>query len=198
MASQNVAPILFKIRQSLTLLILKVVIFGGILTGVLISLYWCLFVLRWWFGIAVDSGYILMITSITLVLFGLVVGGYLVLEWLNEWYEISKEYIYHKKGIIFRRIEQYRIGHIRRIDMQDTLLGEMCHYATLSLYDYRLHPTLEMQNIDNPLEYIQVLKALHPNIEVEKEGIRIPILMKGDFDDVSNLFKPSHYTLMRS
>ena len=107
-----------------------------------------------------------------------VISAYVVLEWLNEYYEITPDHIVHKSGIIFRKTEQYRLDHVRGMDVADSFLGEIFNFATVTLYDIRMNKYLDMYLIHNARRYAKVLKQLRPHIEMREDRVWIPMVNK--------------------
>ncbi len=105
---------------------------------------------------------------------------YIVLQWLFEYYEITPENILHKHGIIFRKTELYDLDKIRAMDVQDTFLGELFSFATITLYDIRLNKYLDMYLIHNPQRYAHIIKTLRPDIEIKEDNVRLPYMPKKD------------------
>lgn len=103
---------------------------------------------------------------------------FVVLQWLNEYYEITPEYIYHKKGLIFRTTQEYRIDQVRRIDIKDSFLGEIFNFATITFYDIRLNKTVDFYLIHNPTRYVNILKEIKPTIEILEAHTNFPFLPK--------------------
>ncbi|MBI3888120.1 PH domain-containing protein [Candidatus Microgenomates bacterium] len=99
---------------------------------------------------------------------------YIVLLWLNEYYEITPENIIHKRGIIFRKSEMYRLSKVREIKVHDSFLGELLNFATITLYDIRLQKYLDLYLIHNPKRYERILKTLRPSLEVQTDRVHIP------------------------
>lgn len=164
------------IRQSITILLGKLVAIDFVLASLVIGIYWLLSQTENYLGIAYARTFIFLIVLgfSGIIKIGLTI--WTVLQWLNEYYEITPEYIYHKKGIIFREIKQYRIDQIRRVEIQDSFLGEIFNFATVSILDMRLNKTLDFYLIHNPIRYLAILKAIRPTIETEEEHTRLPFL----------------------
>jgi membrane protein YdbS with pleckstrin-like domain len=108
---------------------------------------------------------------------------YIVLLWLNEYYEITPEYIYYRKGLIFKKREQYRIDHIRRITVEDSFLGELFNFATITLFDIRFQKYLDMYLIHNARRYAKVLQQLRPEIEIKEDHVWMPFLKREEFNE---------------
>ena len=171
MADHKITFTYLNIRQSIVILLAKLVCIDVVLAFIVVAL----------FSVLVEGGELfgvmLMSTSLFLSLFGLIgfikviLSIYVVLLWLNEYYEITPDAIIHKTGIIFRKKQQYALNNIRVMDIQDNFLGELCNFATITLYDIRLNKYLDMYLIHNPLRYAHVIKELRPRIEMKEDAV---------------------------
>lgn len=173
------------IRQSIAILLSKLVILDLLISIIVIILY----------IILIQGGELVSLSfknsSAFLVIFGslgiikVLLSIYIVLMWLNEYYEITPDSVIHKKGIIFRKTELYRLDKLRAINVQDTFLGELFNFATVSLYDMRLNKDLDMYLIHNPERYVKILKSLRPDLEMKKDRISLPFMSKNT-DEIEN------------
>lgn len=117
----------------------------------------------WYFGL-------LLFVKILLTLF-------VVLEWLNEYYEITPTKIAHRRGIIWRKEDSYDISgeksaKITAIGIQQGVLGRVFNYGTLFFYDRGVYKYYYLYYIHNPLRYLEILHKLLPNADIEKDVIR--------------------------
>lgn len=164
------------IRQSIAILIARLVLIDIVLAVIVIGAYYIVFQS----GLVLNNlglGFWIFISIFGLIgLVKILITIYIVLLWLNEYYEITPEYIYHKSGIIFRKSEQYRIDHIRRITVEDSFLGEMFNFATITLYDIRFQKYLDMYLIHNARRYAKVLQELRPEIEIKEDHVWLPFI----------------------
>ena len=160
------------IRQSISILLAKLIFIDIVAAVIVIAIY---------FGL-VTGGNILNYNNANTIIFlsfflavgavKLTVDALAILLWLNEYYEITPEHIVHKKGIFFRKKEQYRIDHVRMIDVQDSFYGEILNFGTITLYDIRLEKYLDMYLIHNPRRYAKILLQLQPTIEMKEDHVR--------------------------
>lgn len=101
---------------------------------------------------------------------------FVVLEWLNEYYEITPTKIFHRRGILWRREDIYDISlksnKITSIGVKQGLLGRIFNFGTLFFYDRGVYEYYYLYYIHNPLRYLEVLHQLLPNADVEKDIIR--------------------------
>jgi hypothetical protein len=111
-------------------------------------------------------------------------GVWVILQWMNEYYEITPDYIIHKSGIIFKNQQRYRIELVRLMKVTDSFLGELFNYGDISLYDVRLNKYLNMYMIHNPQRYANVLKELKPTLETKTDRTWIPWKKNADTEDV--------------
>ena len=159
------------IRQSIVILIARLTALDILLAAIIICFYYLLF-----YGEQLLGNFTLN-TPIFLTSFGLVgffkisASCYVVLKWLNEYYELTTEYVMHKSGIMFKKKEQFRIDHIRRIEVEDSFLGELFNFATIVLYDLRLNKFLSMYLIHNATRYAMVLRHIKPDIEMQEDRV---------------------------
>ncbi|MEK9176041.1 MAG: hypothetical protein AAB520_01215 [Patescibacteria group bacterium] len=166
------------IRQSISILITKLIFIDLILAVIIIGFYFALIT-----GEQLANNLSLH-TSLFLSAFGalgiikIFLGCYVVLKWLNEYYEITPEFIVHKTDIIFKKQVNYRIDLVRSINVFDTFIGELLNFGTITLYDVRLNKYLDMYLIHNPRRYAKVLKELLPHLEIEEDRVWIPGLKR--------------------
>lgn len=166
------------IRQSIAVLLAKLVAVDILMAGIVIFLYWTLITGSTFFGY--DSSLVFLFTFIALGLVKAFIDTYVILLWLNEYYEITPDSIVHRKGVIFRKTQMYDVNKVRSMDVQDTFLGEMFNFATITLYDIRLNKYLDMYLIHNAQRYAHVLKQLRPSIEISEDKVRLPFMHKDE------------------
>src|SRR6185437_4800456 len=97
---------------------------------------------------------------------------FLILQWLNEYYEISADIIKYRRGIIFRRVEDYPTADIKFIDVEQGIFGRMFNFGTVTLMNIRRIQYAQMYLIHNPLRYAQILEDLVPNLVERRHVLR--------------------------
>lgn len=97
---------------------------------------------------------------------------YVVLQWLNEYYEIRPASVAHRRGIIWRKEEIFPIKQIRAVGIHQGMLGRIFQYGTLTLYDWWMEKYATMYLIHNPIKYLHVLETLLPGASQEKDIVR--------------------------
>lgn len=163
------------VRQSIVFLIAKLIVLDILATFVVLVFFSPLVIPL---SIEIKT----QIISYNVWYFGLLVFGkilltlFIVLEWLNEYYEITPTKIFYRRGIIWRRENAYDLSlksnRVTSIGVQQSLLGRIFNYGTLFFYDKGVYKYYFLHYIHNPLRYLEVLHDLLPNADIEKEIIR--------------------------
>lgn len=164
------------IRQSITILIGKIFAIDLIAAIILIALYYGIIIS----GatpqeVAIQGTILFLLLFIVVGIVKVALDGYVILSWLNEYYEITPEYIIHKRGIIFKKTEKYKIDLVRSMDVQDSFIGQLFNFATITLYDIRLKKYLDMYLIHNANRYAKIIQHLRPDVEVSTDEVRMSL-----------------------
>lgn len=188
MADHKITLTYLNIRQSIAILLAKLVLTDLILAIIVIGFYF----------VIVQGGDLTQFaarnTVVFLTVFGVIgiikilISIYVVLLWLNEYYEITPEHIIHKKGVFFRTSETYSINKLRLMEVKDSFLGELFNFATITLYEIRLQKYLDLYLIHNPQRYAHVLKSLRPELELKTDHIHLPLLPPEEDDEEKNQY----------
>jgi hypothetical protein len=168
------------VRQSIAILLFKLVVLDLILAVIVIGFYFILVQGGVWTQTLAANTYLFLITFTVIGGIKVFLTIYIVLLWLNEYYEITPEHIVHKKGIIHRTTESYNLEKVRIIDIQDSFFGELFNFATVTLYDIRLKKYLDLYLIHNPGRYVKILRTLKPDLEIKTDHINLPFLPKDE------------------
>lgn len=174
------------IRQSIAILLTKLIILDLLLTFIVIIMYFLLIQGGALIRLPFDNSLVFLVAFLLIGIVKIMLSVYIVLQWLNEYYEITPDSVIHKKGIIFRKLEQYRLDKVRAMSVQDTFMGELFNFATITLYDLRLNKYLDMYLIHNPDRYAKILQTLRPGLELKKDRVRLPFMPRDDDGDDSN------------
>jgi membrane protein YdbS with pleckstrin-like domain len=117
----------------------------------------------------VQYGIPILIFLVTLKLF---ITGFIIMQWLNEYYEISATKIIYRRGILFRKADDYPIHDIKFIEVDQGFFGQMFNFGTVTLLNLRRVKYAEMYLIHNPLRYARVVEELVPGLVEKKKLIR--------------------------
>lgn len=171
------------IRQSIAILLSKLILVDIIAAFVVITLYFVL-VQGEQFGQGISRSTTVFLSVFTVLgIIKLALSIYVVLQWMNEYYEITPEAVIHKRGVIVKRTEKYNLDKVRALKVENTIVGEMFNYATVSLYDLRMNKYLDMYLIHNPDRYAKILRTLRPDLEFKTDRVEVPFLPKKDDED---------------
>lgn len=108
---------------------------------------------------------LLVVTKIILTIF-------LVIQWINEYYEITPTKIFHRRGIIWRKEDIYNLAQVRSIGIKQGLFGRIFNFGSLFIYDRGVYKYYYFNDLHNPIRYLDVLHSLRPDVDIEKEIIR--------------------------
>lgn len=106
---------------------------------------------------------------ITAIFAKMILTIYVVLAWLNEYYEISPALVKHKKGILFVRREQLALDDIQSISLHQGLIGKIFNFGTLSLFDWKWRKNEYLYDVHNPTKYVEIIEKLLPGIDEERD-----------------------------
>ena len=168
------------VRQSISFMLLRFCVVEVIFDTLILFLYLPLSYLEFPFERTGD------LLSTENILFLILVAGkmffslFVVLQWLNEYYEILPQKFIHKKGVIFKYEEEYIFSHIMSVDYEQSFLGEFFNYGTIHMYDRYISRDIYMYLIHNPRKYFKILKDLIPITDTEQEVFR------GSIDEIES------------
>ena len=113
-------------------------------------------------------------TAYFLVLIGgkIILTLLVVLQWLNEYYEIFPYEVVHKAGLIWRKEQRYAFKEIEYIKVEQGVFGKFFNYGTLTLYDWKRNIFGTLYLIHNPIKYYRILASLLPNVSKERQVVR--------------------------
>lgn len=113
-----------------------------------------------------------LIILVTAFIFYLYLTVFAILQWVNEYYELYRKEFVHKRGIIWRKVEKYSIEHMKFAEVKQDMLGKLFNYGTLSLYDARRIKFLELYLIHSPMQFLEILETINPDLDEMENVIR--------------------------
>lgn len=105
---------------------------------------------------------------------------YVIVQWLEEYYEITPKEVVHRKGFLVRKEEHYTLDHIGSISIEQGLLGRIFNFGTLKLFDWALEEEVYIFLIHSPRKYNNILQTLIPEADIEKKVFRENLIDKDD------------------
>lgn len=101
-----------------------------------------------------------------------ILSVYIVLQWVNEYYEVRPDRVLYRRGLLFRKEAHYVLERISLIGLKQSLLGKIFNFGTLSLYDIDTREYIYFYYLHNPLRYYRILETLLPGADEDKRVIR--------------------------
>lgn len=157
------------VRQSISILILRLILIDILSATVLITFHSVLFNTQISNMLNINPNLSNTVLFVLLVIGKITLTVYLVLEWMNEYYEITPESIIHRKGVIFKSMEKRSLDKVRNVNLVRGLFAGLLNYGTIRLYDIRLNKYMDLYLVHNPIRYLHILENLLPNLEESKE-----------------------------
>lgn len=94
---------------------------------------------------------------------------YVVILWINEYYEIWPNLIMHRSGIFLRKAERHPFAQMRSVRVEQGFFGKIFGFGTIYFYNWYLKTNTCMYLIHNPIKYFHIIEELIPKSEKEKE-----------------------------
>ncbi len=170
------------LRQSISVLIAKLIATDIIMAFVVIFFYYLLVNGRDIFAWLPSNAPLFLVVFTIAGLIKIWLNIFTVLLWLNEYYEITPEYVVHRKGVFFKKQFRYRLEYVRMMKVVDNFIGELFNFGTITLYDIRLNKYLDMYLIHNPRRYAAIFRQLYPKLEIKEDHVWIPFKKKSPED----------------
>lgn len=110
-----------------------------------------------------------LVFFLVLVVIKISLGVYVVMKWINEYYEIWPNMIIHRGGFVIKHEERHPLSHIRSIKIDQGYLGKIFGFGTITIYDWYLEKDTSLYLIHNPIKYFNIIESLIPKTEEEKQ-----------------------------
>jgi membrane protein YdbS with pleckstrin-like domain len=155
------------IRTSIILVILKIMLIDMLAVFAYLGFFWIISS-----GNLTNSASSLLISNSYFYFIKLIATLYIIIQWLNEYYEITPSQIIYRRGILWRRVDVYNYNHIRSIGIQQSFIGKILDYGSLSIFDRGVYKYYFLNFIHNPHRYFKILHSLCPDADIEKDVFR--------------------------
>lgn len=157
------------IRQSISFLLLKLILIDIIFGILVIVFHSVLFSVE-----QIEPSVISFNPAVFIIILVLKLGItlFIVLQWLNDYYEITPTSVIHKYGLIWRHIQEHPFKHIRSIKISQGAFGKLLNYGTLEVYNWDMQEYVTLYLIHNPQRYLEVLQSLVPETDQQKDVFR--------------------------
>jgi hypothetical protein len=176
MAESRITVSHINVRQSITLLLAKLVTLDIILAVIIIGLYTVMVAAESFQQTYSHNTLLFLITFTVIGIIKISLSTYVVLQWFNEYYQINSDSIIHRRGIVSKRSERYDLGKVRAVTINRSALGEVWDFATVTLYDIRLHKYLDLYLIHNPVRFAKIIVSLKPKLEITTHEYELPLI----------------------
>lgn len=167
-------------RESISFLIIKLIVIELISSVLILALWLPLAYVEISFPFVHDIFTPQVLIFIVLTLSKLFLSLFVILLWLNEYYEITPTQIIHRSGIIFRHEERYELATMGSINVIQGIISKFLNYGTLYFFNRTVRKYVYFPLIHNPIRYYRIIESLLPPVNKTKEIIREHVLEEQD------------------
>ena len=164
------------IRQSISFLVLKLLVIEA-LAAVSIIIFHSVLLKT---NIKEIIGEDLLIFNIPLFIILVLIKTFftifIIIQWLNEYYEITTKEVVYRKGLIFKKEDRHLFEHIGSVKLEQGIFGRIFNFGTIRLFNWTREKNMYMYLIHNPSKYINILEELLPEADKEKKVFREHVL----------------------
>ncbi len=93
---------------------------------------------------------------------------WVMLWWINEYYEILPGEIIHWRGIIARHKEVYSCKEVKSMQVDQTFLGRIFRYGTIVCFSPALNQRIILGNIGSPNRYQKIIAKFLPQLDTSQ------------------------------
>ncbi|MBP6979886.1 PH domain-containing protein [Candidatus Curtissbacteria bacterium] len=160
------------IRQSISIILLKLVLLELLSASGFLFLYFSFsneLVVQSMMGLFENFfGWVFLL----LVFAKIYITIYIILDWLNMYYEINGEYIYTRKGVIWTTEQKFAIANFGDVTLEQNLMGRIFNFGNIKIFDTQLKKDFLMYLVHNPNKYYEILSSISPSGDKEKKIVR--------------------------
>ncbi len=148
------------IRKSPAVMFLRLIIFELVAGALYILLRLALRAV----DIQLDSEFSLsplaLIKSSFFLLIEVVVAGYVILQWLNNYYILTSTEVRYMTGILSKREENYSLKNIQSVSFEQGLIGRIFNYGNVKMFSPALQKELFLTEVSNPKQIVENVKRM--------------------------------------
>lgn len=160
------------VRQSIFLLLIKLVTVEVITAVVIIVFHSAMFAIKDLQNSAAPAIPFNIYIFLVLASLKMLLTGYIILEWYDEYYEISTTDVGHRKGFFFKRHETVKLEHLTSVKLEQGIIGKLFNYGTIRVHDWFQNRDYFLYQIHDPRKYERVLVHLMPTADHSRKTIR--------------------------
>lgn len=101
---------------------------------------------------------------------------FIIVSWLNEYYEITPKEVIFKKGMLFKKEQKHLLKHIGKIEIEQGIFGRIFNFGTVKLFNWTTEKYIYLYLIHNPIKYQHILESITPEADFGRDVTREHIL----------------------
>lgn len=97
---------------------------------------------------------------LVMLIVSVIVAIFTILKWQSEYTILTPSGIMQYSGILQKKEQRYACSFVEAIKMEQSLLGSIFNFGTLSLYDPEIKEDIYLENIIDPKKSIDLIKKI--------------------------------------
>ncbi len=88
------------------------------------------------------------------------VAGFVILQWINNYYILTSNEIKYITGIISKREMNYSLKNIQSVSFEQGLIGRIFNYGNVKIFSPALQQELFLAEVPNPSQIVENIKEV--------------------------------------
>ena len=99
-----------------------------------------------------------LVKSLFFMIVEISVAGFVILQWINNYYILSSDEIYFMTGIISKKKKSYSLENIQSVSCEQGLIGRILNYGRVKIFSPALQQELLLTEVSNPNTIVDNIK----------------------------------------
>jgi len=91
------------------------------------------------------------------------VAGFVILQWINNYYILTSNEIKYITGIISKREMNYSLENVQSVSFEQGLIGRILNYGSVKIFSPALQQELFLTEVPNPSKIVENIKEVLEN-----------------------------------
>lgn len=97
---------------------------------------------------------------------------YVVLEWMDEYYEVFQDHMNYVKGVFYKTKRRIAYEDIENIHIEQGVVGKLLNFGTIRLFNWKSQKYEYLYQVHNPMRYYHVFEKLMPKVDREEKTFK--------------------------
>ena len=101
-----------------------------------------------------------LLKSLFFMIIEIGVAGFVILQWLNNYYILTSREVKHISGIISKREMNYSLENIQSVSFEQGVIGRILNYGSVKIFSPALQKELFLTEVSNPRQIVENVKQV--------------------------------------